>query len=178
MLIRRFNQRGDTILEVLISVAILSLILGISFSLANRSSKANQQAVERVEAYNLGQAQLEQLKAYLSDSSHSVPAPGYFCLSYSAGSSIVTGINSKGTAVNIDNDYNSHKSDCGYGTDKRYVAMFYRANTAGDENTYKISIRWDSVRGSGADKLDFVYRINPVISASVLVRYYSSGVLV
>ena len=83
---KKLNQRGDTILEVLISVAILSLILTTSFTLANRSSQATRQAAERGESSKFAQSEIEKLKYYLSTPNlTSMPsANSYFCLEVDA----------------------------------------------------------------------------------------------
>ena len=57
------NQRGDTIVEVLLSIAILALALAISYSLANRSLRAGLSANARTEATAIAQGQIELLKA-------------------------------------------------------------------------------------------------------------------
>ena len=75
------HQKGDTIAEVLISVAVLSLILSISYGLANRSTLAVRQSQERSEAQQINNGQLEQLRSYLADSSHQAPEKDkYFAL--------------------------------------------------------------------------------------------------
>ncbi len=60
------STRGDTIVEVLISITVLSLILTASYALANRSSQGVRQAQERSEALKLSEALLEKLKAQLA----------------------------------------------------------------------------------------------------------------
>lgn len=61
------NTRGDTIVEVLISISVLSLILTASYALANRSSQGVRQAQERSEALKITEGLLEKLKSELSD---------------------------------------------------------------------------------------------------------------
>lgn len=73
-LIKRFNQRGDTIVEVLIAIAVISSVLGTSYAIVNRNSKSYQQVSERTEALKLAEDQLEQLRGGIT-----VPA-GDFCV--------------------------------------------------------------------------------------------------
>ncbi len=63
MLINRLrrNQRGDTIIEVMIVLAVLGLAIGIAYSTANRSLLNARQAQENSQATAAAQAQVEQL---------------------------------------------------------------------------------------------------------------------
>jgi prepilin-type N-terminal cleavage/methylation domain-containing protein len=56
------NQRGDTIVEVLISIAIIGSLLAATFVVMNINFKATQQAHERTEAVKLAEKQVEQIK--------------------------------------------------------------------------------------------------------------------
>lgn len=64
MLRLRRYQTGETILEVLISLAVLGLILGVSYALASRSLRGSQDAQERTVASQLAQSQIEVIKTY------------------------------------------------------------------------------------------------------------------
>ncbi|HVE80748.1 MAG TPA: hypothetical protein VNA68_01230 [Candidatus Dormibacteraeota bacterium] len=57
-------QRGDTLIEVVFSVALLSVVLVAGFNVANASFRLGLQARERTEAVNLAQQQAERLIAY------------------------------------------------------------------------------------------------------------------
>lgn len=56
------NLRGDTIVEVLIAITVVSAVLGGAFVSSNRSLNVTRQAQERGEALKLVEGQLEQLK--------------------------------------------------------------------------------------------------------------------
>jgi type II secretory pathway pseudopilin PulG len=60
--IKHIGQRGDTIVEVLISVAIISLVLASAYATTNRNSGAIQNSQEREEAQRLVQSQIEMLR--------------------------------------------------------------------------------------------------------------------
>lgn len=60
---RTVRQRGDTIVEVLICVAIVSMILGGAYVTARRSSQGIRNSQEHAEALKLVQSQLEQIKS-------------------------------------------------------------------------------------------------------------------
>lgn len=55
-------QRGDTIVEVLIAVAVVSSVLAISYSIMNSNLLILRNNQERTEASKIAQAQIEQLK--------------------------------------------------------------------------------------------------------------------
>lgn len=57
------NSWGDTIVEVLLAVAIVGFILAISYSLSTRSLKVSRTAQERGEALKIAEQQFERLKA-------------------------------------------------------------------------------------------------------------------
>ncbi len=56
------GQMGDTIVEVLIAVAVVSLILTGAYAIANRSLINIRQSQERTEALNIATQQVERLK--------------------------------------------------------------------------------------------------------------------
>ena len=59
MLARRLNQQGDTIVEVLIAIAIVSFILVAAYVTANKNTLINQDTQERGQAMQLVTTQLE-----------------------------------------------------------------------------------------------------------------------
>ncbi len=59
---RRLYNRGDTIVEVFVVIAVLSLVLGGAFVATNRNLQDSREAQERVNALKLVEAQVEQIK--------------------------------------------------------------------------------------------------------------------
>lgn len=55
------NQLGDTIIEVMVVLAVLGLAIGISYATANRSLQNSRQAQENSIATEIAQSQVEQL---------------------------------------------------------------------------------------------------------------------
>ena len=171
----KLNSRGDTILEVLISVAILSLILTSSFALTNRSSIANRQAAERGEASKLGQSELEKLKYYLSSPGITAPANGFFFCVDTSNPVAPTIIAVSITQSTIDTAYNSIDIRCRKGTDSRYATFIYREPSGTEQatNTYTTYVRWNSATGRGTDKINLVHRLYPDISSSLVnINYF------
>jgi Tfp pilus assembly protein PilV len=63
MLSLRAEQRGDTIVEVLIVAAIISMVLVASYATTNRNVQLMQANGERIQAQRLVEAQIEALRA-------------------------------------------------------------------------------------------------------------------
>lgn len=63
-LISRVDQRGETIVEVLIAIAVIGAVIGTSYAIVNRNSKSYQQASERTTALKLAENQLEIIRGY------------------------------------------------------------------------------------------------------------------
>lgn len=62
MLIKRLNNRGDTIVEVLLAIAVVSAVLGGAYVATNRSLSGVRQSQERGEALKHVEGQIERLK--------------------------------------------------------------------------------------------------------------------
>lgn len=60
----RLGQRGDTIVEVLLAVTILSVVLSTTYSLASRGFRKLQAAKDRTQAVFYVQEQAEALRAF------------------------------------------------------------------------------------------------------------------
>lgn len=67
MHILRLNRAGDTIVEVLISIAVLGLVLGFAYNLALVSGRDVEIAQEHSQAVQLAQGQIEYLRQYYQD---------------------------------------------------------------------------------------------------------------
>ncbi len=66
-LLRRLGEGGDTIVEVLLAIAVVSAVLGGAFVSANRSLNGTRVSQERSEATKLVQSQAELLSAATKD---------------------------------------------------------------------------------------------------------------
>lgn len=80
-MMKRLNQAGDTIVEVLIAAAIVSLVLTGAFAVANASYRQIRMSQERGEAQRVAQSAIEQLDALVANNSAlTAPAnPVPFC---------------------------------------------------------------------------------------------------
>jgi type II secretory pathway pseudopilin PulG len=143
----RLTSRGDTIIEVLLSIAIVSAALGGAYVSSNRSLANARQSQERSEALVVGQQQLEALKVLTSDSSSGVyTPPNNFCIIISP---------------------TPHKQllpspNCAFGTGQRYQAAIQYVRVIGppEERNFTISITWERF-GGGNDAIQLNYRVYP-----------------
>lgn len=69
------SQRGDTLVEVVMAIAILAMVLVASFNVASSAFRLGQSAKERTQASNLIQEQSEALRNYRDTHKWSKPAP-------------------------------------------------------------------------------------------------------
>ena len=137
------QQTGDTIVEVLICIAVVSTILAGAFVVSNRSSVAVRTSEEHAQALQYLQGQIEQLRADAAtklyvDPSFSTP----FC--YKTDGSIVAATD----------------PGCKQGQDNRYVLTIERNGAPiGTQKTasFKATVTWESLSG-GSNQEHLFYR--------------------
>lgn len=139
------TQRGETIIEVLLSIAVMSLVLAGSYTLANRSLLATRQSQERSEALKITESQIESFKYYLSTVGSSTPA-GSFCMLTSPSISVRTSLGAA-TALGPANG-------CKSGPGNRYNSYIEKSG-----NTYTATTKWYRVTGTGIDEVKIYYRL-------------------
>jgi type II secretory pathway pseudopilin PulG len=132
------NNRGDTIVEVLLAIAIVSSVLGGAFVSASRSLRGTQVSQERGEALQLVEGQLERVKAALKDPLKSgavLGAAGNFCLD--------------------DGLIPRTGGFCNQGPGGRYTLAIVRVT-----NTFTASARWSNAGGGAVqEQVSIVYRV-------------------
>lgn len=90
------SERGDTIIEVMVSLAVLALAFSISFATANKSLLAARNAQEHSEALQYLASQVELARIKATDPAL-YSTPGAFCFDTQAGATngaIVSPVNS------------------------------------------------------------------------------------
>lgn len=176
------RQKGDTIIEVLVALSIMSGVIGISYASAARSSNIGQQSQERAEALQLAQSQIELLRTHAG----SFGVDGYNIFDTTAGRSFcmtttTPPIVSQGLPPDslVDEILDStsptrkYDPDCISGPDNRYhisVTYIPDLGTLGppetkdnDKGTFTIRVRWDTIGGSKEkDEVKLVYRLHKV----------------
>lgn len=149
------QSAGDTIIEVLIAIAVAGSVLAIVFSTSSRNLRTARDIQERSEASRLVQGQIESLR-YAKNNGVTLPGAGTpFCMD---GSTVESNFNPAATvpastlvAENFSLWPPLGKCRNGF---YNYVIETLPANT------YRIYARWDSVSLSGRDQIIMVYRVN------------------
>lgn len=77
---KNLRQAGDTIVEVLIAIAVVSAVLAGAFTSVRQSTQTTRSAQEQSEALKLAEAQLEQIKAAVTEGTPDVISIGSFCI--------------------------------------------------------------------------------------------------
>jgi type II secretory pathway pseudopilin PulG len=156
------RQRGDTIVEVLIAIIVLSTVLAGAYGVASRSTKEGIQTQEHAQALQIAQGQLETLK-----SSTAPPSSTPFCYD-SSGNAVTTGWTGTSWPVDQSNpSLDGYPSGCQQATNGSGGACtdaslcFHVAVQrlyATDPNLYTVSLRWNGVNG-GIDQVRLDYRL-------------------
>lgn len=130
------GSRGDTIVEVLIAIAVVSGVLGGAYVSASRSLNGSRQSQERGEALKLAEGQLERIKA-ATTSATTMTAP--FCM------------DSNNNPVAASNS--ACKPNLG--------GPIYTETINRSGNTFTVQISWDRAGGGGNENATLVYRVYP-----------------
>ncbi len=152
---RRVNvyQRGDTIVEVLIAIAIVSSVLGITYATMNRSLLLMRDNEERTAATKHAQSQIESIKAIWNQDESRITGPT------SSGSGIcVTGdtVHSlpSGVPSNDASGFNpaQYRAECTNG--------IYRMGARYDDASGRlfVAVYWDSLASGQINQVTYYYK--------------------
>lgn len=141
------SQRGDTIVEVLMCLAVLGVAGGGAFLSTNQNIKITQASQERLAAVKLAESQVELLRIAVRENTSLYNPGGSFCLPLSSpctmsadGNAAAAGVQPRyNVGINKVSDINSTPGVTGV--------------------RYQISVVWESIRGSGNDRLDTYYEV-------------------
>src|SRR5437868_7922861 len=175
-------DRGDTIVEVLIAMAIAGFAIGISYATANRSLQQGITAGEHNEALNIIENQVTDLKlrflnAGSSDFNASFAFKNHYCLDNTASdptagnwaailnNSSVT--ESSPLALTTDNPPGPYNLKCtetktGEGATYYYDIKTIQPSSGSTVNPtlYQISVRWERLGGGQNNQASIFYKLN------------------
>jgi Tfp pilus assembly protein PilV len=137
------NSKGDTIVEVLLSIATLSLVLTVSYALTNRNSQYIQQSQERSEAQNISEQQLELLRDYLEPATD-WNASHFICFDNA---------NPPQPTANNNQCFKGIQDVPGVG--RYHTVISYDDAT----HTYTVETTWSSLTGATQQNLDLSYKL-------------------
>lgn len=169
-MIRKLNTRGDTIIEVLIAVVVLSVVLTTAYALATRSLKENQQTQEHNQALKVAESQIEALKAFYDNGGTPPTNASGFC--FKADGGIVNGFPGGVPSANLPD--NLTVGGTGYPANCTQTLAQNGVCTPADEGTcyffairynnsrqaYTATVRWDGVI-SDQDQVNLTYGLFP-----------------
>jgi len=151
----RKNQTGDTIVEVLMAIVVVSVVLGAAYLSANQSLTSTRQSQERGEALQVAKEQVERLKSTATG-----PPPATitsaFCIDSNSAYQTNTGmgLNSM-TNLSLDN-LSGYNAAC-IAQPRYHIGIEY---FSAPDNYYKVHVRWDRVNGGGNDEVTVNYKVD------------------
>lgn len=159
------NQRGDTIMEVLICVAMLGFMLGAAFSLTNKNQLSARASQERSEAVRLAEKQVEYIRTYYAKNPGVTPANANFCFDNNG---VYTANGTPSAQINNDNDDTKYVTTCKDTTNGYdYKISFWRADVpetrsvlGSKGSAHVVTVRWDNIKGGGKEEVKMFYTID------------------
>jgi type II secretory pathway pseudopilin PulG len=156
----RLNHKGDTIVEVLIAIAIVGMVLAGAYASANKSLQANRRAQERAEALRVAEQQLEYLKKAGSDDAVNL-ADGNFCMASATGVRRPMTNGPPPAAYGLDTFtlFPSGHYPLACRVSFNNGGYYYHPWVTGNAETFIVHVRWD---GSGGLKQEatLTYRVH------------------
>lgn len=143
--LKSFSERGDTIVEVLIAIAVISLILGGAYVTTNRSLQATRAAQERSTALKLAESQVERIKGLAASNPDLVfNGPTPFCISAATDQPVAA------------SDDACRVNEAGVATDDEPV---FHITIDRLVNDFTVTETWFNVSGRNTDSLQLRYRL-------------------
>jgi len=157
MLKLRMGQAGDTIVEVIIVLAVLGLAISISYATASRSLEATRQAEENSQATAILQSQIETLRAFvaLTDAAHNIFQSSAYCIDSSGTVTTNTTMTSADVTSGATSTYSQYAGGCVYKS-LYHIAIGYDSGS----DVFTARATWDDVSGKGIDTATLVYRLH------------------
>lgn len=147
------NERGDTIVEVLIAIAVVSMVLGGAYVTTNRSLQASRSAQEQGVAIKLVEGQLEGLKALADQPGGLATAPATFCILSSGGKPAPVSVSGPGNPCSLNNQ--------GVTASATDQPAYKIAITELTTDNFQITANWYDVSGNQNDGIQMNYRVYP-----------------
>jgi prepilin-type N-terminal cleavage/methylation domain-containing protein len=144
--LRQLTQRGDTIVEVLIAIAIISMVLAGAFVMTNNSLQGSRGAQERTNAVKLVESQIELIKGLATTNSQAVfgaGVPASFCVNNAV--AVVASTNAACTM-----------NAAGAPTTAEPA---YRISVTRSGNTFTVRNTWTTLRGNTTSNVQMSYRV-------------------
>lgn len=166
---KRLNSKGDTMVEILIVLAVLSLAFALASATANKGIVKARAAQEHTQALGILSSQIELIREAVAQQTNvfslgSIP----FCIS---SSNAIVPFTASGYTVpsNSESDnFASYPVSCTSSTNTSYYTSVTYVPNASDatQSYFQIRVRWDGAGGLGRQQENFAYRIHEVVQAA------------
>jgi Tfp pilus assembly protein PilV len=151
----KLNQRGDTIVEVLIAVAIAGAVLAGAYTIANKSSQQVRMAQERSEAQKIATGLVERLNGAVVVAP-TVGVTNPFCFEKSPSTSIKNFTISAVPALATDTfDSSVYDGQC---TRTNGALTYYTIIERNSDPTFTVHVRWSKLGGGTNEEVTLRYR--------------------
>lgn len=155
------RQAGDTIVEVLIAIAVVGSVLAIAYSIMNRNLIVMRDNQERTESVKLAQAQIESLKSIWGTAAGraqlNTQGANGFCLSGDGNNPIVDLSGGAPTATMESDNFGDYAAEC---INQGIFHIGIRRQGSSPNYTYRVTVRWDQVGTRNRKEAAIVYRLN------------------
>jgi Tfp pilus assembly protein PilV len=159
---KRLMQTGDTIVEVLLAMAVMSLILGGAYSIANRSLIGGRQAQERGEALKFTEAQVEKVKTLAGTNYAQLQQATLYCLDDTLTNKNITGLSSFPPLAST--NLGVYPAECINQNPDGTPGFYHYAiqyDSASSNDVFTVVTRWDRAGGGGFDEVRLIYKVHP-----------------
>jgi type II secretory pathway pseudopilin PulG len=167
---RNLRQRGDTIVEVLLCIAIVGAVIAGAYALASNSLQEGISASAHTQAIKRAEAQIEALKyRQIVSSSHAADwakfttdvVGKHFCLNASgtnpADAATWFPIINQGSPANLKVGATNYAAGCAV-DDNRFFVDITTASTPSTRLTYLVVVRWETPGGGPLSQTQLYYR--------------------
>ncbi len=157
--VKHLKQTGDTIVEVLLAIVVISGTLAMTFAIANKSTKGTQANYERYTAQTIANNQAELLKQKMKS--------GVQHDSFGTGVATTSVANVTGALNCFNGSDKKTGNDCkGQGTNGLYTVQIECLKDDSESNcsstdtyrNYRIHVEWDSLNGA-KDNVELFYGV-------------------
>lgn len=133
------SQAGDTIVEVLIAIAVIGSVLGTAYALVNNAVQTSQQSQEHSRALAIAESQIERIK--VNDAARNADQGREFC--------VITG----SPEYNLDN--------CKF-DDGSALQRYETKVTKDASSNFTVDVTWDGPKGR-TESVSLIYKAFPVV---------------
>lgn len=151
----KLAQSGDTIVEVLISIAVIGAVLLGAFVATDRDIQSIEDASEHQQATKIVDSQIEALYSYLN----TTPTPRAFdCFEYSTSPAALTPEISSGPVGLNHCIFQSNNTKAAANSHPAYSILITKSATSGLATTYTVTATWESAFDGKTATVSMEYR--------------------